>query len=73
MCELLHIKEPFSLNLKSYTFSFKHGKIQWDVHRSYKEIKDVHKALVKIAKQEFGIRCSEIPYINIKPDWPVRT
>jgi hypothetical protein len=31
----------------------------------------MHKQLTKLVKAEYGVRCSEIPSEEIKPDWPL--
>ncbi len=55
----------------SYTITLSHNQIKWDIHRNYRELKDMHKELVKLVKAEYGIRCSEIAYQDIKPEWPL--
>lgn len=56
---------------KSYTFFIKHNNVRWEIRRTYKELKELHKVLTKLVKSEFGIRCSEITSLDIKADWPV--
>ena len=61
-----HIFHPYL-----YTLQFKHDKFEWSVVRSYKEIKEVHKALAKLAKADLGQSCSDISKDDIKKDWPL--
>jgi len=61
-----HIFHPYV-----YTLKFKHAQYTWEVHRSYKEIKDCHKVLAKLVKQDLGKSCSDINEHDIKPDWPL--
>ncbi len=60
-----HIFHPYL-----YTLSFEHGKFKWDVQRSYKDLKDVHKTLAKLVKADIGRSCSDISQADIKPEWP---
>jgi phospholipase D1/2 len=61
-----HIFHPYI-----YTLSFSHGKYKWEVIRSYKEIKEAHKTLAKIVKQDLGRSCSDISKDEYKSGWPL--
>lgn len=61
-----HIFHPYI-----YTLSFTHGNFKWDAIRSFKEIKETHKTLAKMVKQDIGKSCSDISQEDIKPDWPL--
>jgi phospholipase D1/2 len=61
-----HIFHPYI-----YTLSFKHDKYSWEVIRSYKEVKETHKTLAKIVKEDLGRSCSDISKDDFKPDWPM--
>jgi hypothetical protein len=61
-----HIFHPYF-----YTIKFTHQKFSWEVVRSYKDIKEVHKHLAKIVKADLGRSCSNISVDEYKPDWPV--
>lgn len=43
-----------------YTITFKHSSYEWKVTRSYKDIKDAHKALAKEVKSDIGQSCSDL-------------
>ncbi len=43
-----------------YTIKLTHGKYEWKVTRSYKDIKDAHRILAKQVKQDLGQSCSDI-------------
>ncbi len=60
-----HIFHPWS-----YLIKFKHGKYVWQIVRSYKDIKEIHKLLAKIVKGDLGRSCADISKENIRPDWP---
>lgn len=45
----------------SYTFNLEHNNIGWKVVRTYKEIREVHKALSKMVKAAYGVACAHIP------------
>ena len=60
-----HIFHPWS-----YIIKFKHSKYCWQITRSYKDIKEVHKVLAKIVKADLGKSCSDITKDNVRPDWP---
>jgi len=53
-----------------YLLSFEHGKYKWEIHRTYKEIKDVHKELLKQVESEMGHSCKDISPHDVKPEWP---
>ncbi|CAF0825220.1 unnamed protein product [Brachionus calyciflorus] len=61
-----HIFHPYN-----YTLSFTHGEHKWEVVRTFKEIKDTHKSLSKIVKQDLGRSCSDISQEEYKDDWPL--
>ena len=61
-----HIFHPYL-----YTISFKHKTYTWEVVRSYKELKEVHKTLSKLVKADIGRSCSDISKEDIKADWPL--
>ena len=61
-----HIFHPYY-----YTLSFTHGKYAWEVVRSYKDIKEVHKHLAKMVKADLGRSCSDISKEDYKSDWPI--
>lgn len=44
----------------NYTINLKHGDYEWNVIRSYKDIKDAHRVLAKEVKQDLGKSCSDI-------------
>ncbi len=54
----------------SYLLSFEHGKYKWEVHRTYGEIKEVHKELRKQVESELGHSCQDIRLNDIRPEWP---
>ena len=60
-----HIFHPWS-----YLIKFKHLKYAWQITRSYKDIKEVHKCLAKIVKADLGKSCSDISKENVRSDWP---
>lgn len=61
-----HIFHPYI-----YTLKFDHAGYTWEVARSYKELKEVHKRLAKLVKADIGRSCSDISKEDIKPDWPL--
>lgn len=44
----------------SYSIKITHGNFVWRVNREYGELKEVHKALSKLAKKDLGKSCSEL-------------
>ena len=52
---LTHVINPYV-----YTLGVEHEGVRWSVKRTFKEIRDVHKALKKIVKLELGIDCTYI-------------
>ncbi|RNA09233.1 hypothetical protein BpHYR1_020740, partial [Brachionus plicatilis] len=47
-------------NQFNYAIKLTHGNYIWKVKREYKELREVHKILSKIAKKDLGKSCSEI-------------
>ena len=54
-----------------YTILFEHDKYQWQVARTYKEIREVHKTLARIVKTDIGRSCSDMTLDDVKSDWPL--
>lgn len=50
----------------SYTFCFEHYNFKWKVFRTFKELKEIHKRLSRMAKAAYGIPCSHIPRYDFK-------
>lgn len=62
-----HIFHPYV-----YTIGFTHSdNHKWEVIRSYKEVKEVHKTLAKLVKIDIGRSCSDLTEFDIKPEWPL--
>jgi hypothetical protein len=61
-----HIFHPYV-----YILSLKHNGFAWEITRSYKDIKEVHKTLAKAVKADIGRSCSDLSKEDIKPDWPL--
>lgn len=40
---------------KSYIIKIRHNKVEWEVVRSYKELREVHKKLTKLVKLHLGV------------------
>ncbi len=62
---------PHLFHIYSYTLHFRHLHYTWQVTRSYKEIRDVHRTLARIVKSDIGRSCSDISQDDIKSDWPL--
>jgi len=66
MIIILKIKYIFYLSFK---IKLKHGQsYKWNVNRSYKDIRDLHRRLVKYVKDKYNIDCSQISKYLIKLD-----
>ena len=61
-----HIFHPYN-----YTLMFTHGTFKWQVVRTYKDIKECHRALAKLVKQDMGRSCSDIRKEEYNIDWPL--
>lgn len=61
-----HIFHPYN-----YTLAFAHGPFKWQVIRTYKDIKECHRTLTKLVKQDLGRSCSDIRKEDYKPEWPL--
>lgn len=61
-----HLFNPFMYRIK-----LKHSVYEWEVVRSYKEIKDVYKHLVDKIKNEIGVNIANMSREQIKLDWPL--
>ncbi|CAF0731365.1 unnamed protein product [Brachionus calyciflorus] len=64
-----HSSNAFSSNI--YTIKLTHNNYEWEVLRTYKDLRDNHKILTKIVKEDLGRSCSQISSEEIKPEWPL--
>ncbi|RNA34731.1 hypothetical protein BpHYR1_031999 [Brachionus plicatilis] len=53
---MAHMIHPFI-----YTITLTHHLYTWQVNRNFREIKEIHKVLVKLAKSNMGISPDRIP------------
>ena len=61
-----HIFSQFTFKLK-----LRHGNFEWEVSRTYKELKDIYRHLADRIKNEMGINCANMPSEKVKKDWPL--